>query len=207
MLHKLWIPAIPNGRTRSKFIEHWEHGEYTWKTSTRRLDLRRFKTLDLWPKHSILRHYGMAMVGKSLHMSLGQLKIRECQVTCGGLCNILASQQSPEQNFGHFHPLVYYFPGFLGFFLKDPPRHCLLTENQWFQRLHRICPSDPKRLVADWPMEKSDSFFWGCDVAAATAHATPSVSCTHHWWPGGGLGALGQGKHWGLDPPQGVLDV
>ena len=65
----------------------------------------------------------MATVEKSLHMrlenmSLGQFKIRECQVTWGGLCNIMASQQSSEQNFGHFHPPVYYFPGFLVFFKR-----------------------------------------------------------------------------------------
>ena len=52
------------------------------------------------------------------NMSLGQLKIRECQVTWGGLCNILASQQSSEQNFWHFHLLVHYFPGFLVFFKR-----------------------------------------------------------------------------------------
>ena len=69
------------------------------------------------PKQSILWHYGMAMVGKSLHMSLGQLKIRECQVTCGGLCNILASQQSSEQTFS---PASILFSWISWFFFKRP---------------------------------------------------------------------------------------
>ena len=187
MLHKLWIPAIPNGRTRSKFIEHWEHGEYTWKTSTRRLDLRRFKTLDLWPKHSILRHYGMAMVGKSLHMSMGQLKIRECQVTCGGLCNILASQQSPEQNFGHFPTPAYYFPRFLGYF-KTPAQILPLSRKSMVPKVAPYLPEWPKKAGGRLTDGEKWQFFLG--LRRRGQHRPRHTECVLYaplvawWWPG-----------------------
>ena len=43
-----------------------------------------------------------------------------------------------------------------------------------FLRATNICLIDPKRVVADWPMEKSDSFF-GRDVWPTDAHAPLSV--------------------------------
>ena len=42
------------------------------------------------------------------------------------------------------------------------------------QSATHICLINPKRVVADWPMEKSDSFF-GPDVWPTDAHAPLSV--------------------------------
>ena len=123
------------------------------------------------------------------NMSLGQLKIRECQVTWGGLCNILASQQSSEQNFGHFHPPVYYFPGFLDFFLKDLPRYCLKTEKSMVSKVAQYLPEWPKKAGGRLTDGEKWQFFWGCDVAATAAHAPPSECVLYAplvawWWPG-----------------------
>ena len=52
-----------------------------------------------------------------------------------------------------------------------------------FQSATHICLTNPKRVVADWPMEKSDSFF-GCDVWPTDAHAPLSVLYAPlvAWW-------------------------
>ena len=44
-----------------------------------------------------------------------------------------------------------------------------------FQSATHICLINPKRVVADRPMEKSDSFFFGPDVWPTDAHAPLSV--------------------------------
>ena len=70
-------------------------------------------------------------------MSLGQLKIRECQVTWGGLCNILASQKSSEPTFS---PVSILFSWISWFFLKDLPRYCLKTEKSMVPKVAQYLP-------------------------------------------------------------------